>query len=67
MREVILREVIFVDSANSEAYHQAVTDKTRAVYIESAGNPKLDVPDSKRLQRLNMKQKSLLLLIIQVL
>jgi O-acetylhomoserine (thiol)-lyase len=41
------RKVTFVDSTNVEAYRQAITDKTRAVYIESIGNPKLDIPDFK--------------------
>ncbi|MDW5550684.1 O-acetylhomoserine aminocarboxypropyltransferase/cysteine synthase family protein [Methanosarcina sp.] len=39
------RKVIFVDSTDVEAYRKAITEKTRAVYIESLGNPKLDVPD----------------------
>lgn len=41
------RKVTFVDSTDLEAYRKAITDKTRAVYIESVGNPKLDVPDFK--------------------
>ena len=39
------RKVIFVDSADPEAFSAAITDRTRAVYAESIGNPKLDVPD----------------------
>ncbi len=39
------RKVIFVDSTDLEAYRQAITEKTRAIYIESVGNPKLDIPD----------------------
>lgn len=39
------RKVIFVDSTDIEAYRKAINEKTRAVYIESLGNPKLDVPD----------------------
>lgn len=35
----------FVDSTNPEAFRQAINENTRAVYIESIGNPKLDVPD----------------------
>jgi len=34
----------FVDSKNPEAFRAAVSPKTRAIYIESLGNPKLDVP-----------------------
>lgn len=39
------RKVVFVDSTDPEAFRAAVTEKTRAVYAESIGNPKLDVPD----------------------
>lgn len=39
------RKVVFVDSTDLEAFSAAVTGKTRAVYAESIGNPKLDVPD----------------------
>jgi len=39
------RQVVFVDSRNPEAFRKAITPKTRAVYIETIGNPKLDVPD----------------------
>jgi O-acetylhomoserine (thiol)-lyase len=39
------RKVIFVDSTDPEAFSAAITEKTRAVYAESIGNPKLDVPD----------------------
>jgi O-acetylhomoserine (thiol)-lyase len=39
------RTVKFVDSQNPEAFRKAITPKTRAVYAETIGNPKLDVPD----------------------
>jgi len=39
------RSTTFVDSTDPEAFRQAVNENTRAVYIESIGNPKLDVPD----------------------
>lgn len=39
------RKVIFVDSTKPEEFHKAVTNKTRAIYAETIGNPKLDVPD----------------------
>ncbi|MBU2262346.1 MAG: O-acetylhomoserine aminocarboxypropyltransferase/cysteine synthase, partial [Proteobacteria bacterium] len=39
------RTVKFVDSQDPEAFKRAITDKTRAVYAETIGNPKLDVPD----------------------
>lgn len=39
------RTVRFVNSQTPEAFRQAVTDKTRAIFAETIGNPKLDVPD----------------------
>ena len=39
------RTVKFVNSRDPEAFRQAITPKTRALYIETIGNPKLDVPD----------------------
>jgi len=39
------RTVTFVDSRDPEAFRQAIGPKTRAVYVETIGNPKLDVPD----------------------
>jgi O-acetylhomoserine (thiol)-lyase len=46
------RKVIFVDSRNPDAFARAITDKTRAVYAETIGNPKLDVPDFEPLAAL---------------
>jgi len=46
------RNVKFVDSTDIEAYRQAITEKTRAVYIESIGNPKLDVPDFEAIAKI---------------
>jgi O-acetylhomoserine (thiol)-lyase len=39
------RTVKFVDSRDAGAFQRAITPKTRAVYAETIGNPKLDVPD----------------------
>jgi O-acetylhomoserine (thiol)-lyase len=39
------RHVIFVDSSNPDAFRSAITPKTKAIYAETIGNPKLDVPD----------------------
>lgn len=39
------RTVKFVDSCEPAAFKRAITPKTRAVYTETIGNPKLDVPD----------------------
>jgi O-acetylhomoserine (thiol)-lyase len=39
------RHVTFVESGDPEAFRRAINEKTRAVYVETVGNPKLDVPD----------------------
>jgi O-acetylhomoserine (thiol)-lyase len=35
----------FVDAGNPEAFRAAIGPKTKALYLESLGNPRLDVPD----------------------
>lgn len=35
----------FVEATDVEAYGRAITDRTRLVFVESLGNPRLDVPD----------------------
>jgi O-acetylhomoserine (thiol)-lyase len=39
------RTVRFVDSTKPAEFKAAINDKTKAVYAETIGNPKLDVPD----------------------
>lgn len=39
------RSTTFVDSRHPEAFQEAITPNTRALYVETIGNPKLDVPD----------------------
>ena len=39
------RTVRFVDSTRPTEFKAAINEKTRAVYAETIGNPKLDVPD----------------------
>jgi O-acetylhomoserine (thiol)-lyase len=39
------RKVTFVDSRDLVAFRKAITPRTRALYAETIGNPKLDVPD----------------------
>ena len=39
------RTVRFVNSGDLAELKSAITEKTRAVYFESIGNPKLDIPD----------------------
>jgi O-acetylhomoserine (thiol)-lyase len=49
---VLARTVKFVDSRNPEAFKRAIGPKTRAVYAETIGNPKLDVPDFETLAKI---------------
>ena len=46
------RTVKFVDSSDVTGFERAITDKTRAIYAETIGNPKLDVPDFERLAQI---------------
>ncbi len=39
------RTVKFVNSQDPDAFRNAITPRTRAIYAETIGNPKLDVPD----------------------
>jgi O-acetylhomoserine (thiol)-lyase len=39
------RTTVFVNSRDPGAFRQAITPRTRAIYVETVGNPKLDVPD----------------------
>ncbi len=41
--------VKFADGANYDAIEAAINEKTRAIYTETVGNPKLDVIDIERL------------------
>jgi O-acetylhomoserine (thiol)-lyase len=43
------RTVKFVDSGSPEEFEKAISEKTKALYVESIGNPKLDVPDFEKL------------------
>jgi O-acetylhomoserine (thiol)-lyase len=45
-------KVIFVDPADPENFRKAVTDKTKAFYVESLGNPKLDVIDIEKVSKI---------------
>ena len=46
------RTTRFVNSRDPEAFRRAITPKTRAVYVETIGNPKLDVPDFEAIARI---------------
>ena len=46
------RYVTFVDSTKPEEFKKAITGKTRAIYAETIGNPKLDVPDFEAIAKI---------------
>jgi len=46
------RTVRFADSRRPEDFRKAITGKTKAVYAETIGNPKLDVPDFEILAKI---------------
>jgi len=46
------RTARFVDSRSPAAFRAAITPKTRAIYIETIGNPKLDVPDFEAIAKI---------------
>ncbi len=46
------RQVKFVDSRSPDAFRKAITPKTRALFCETIGNPKLDVPDFEALAKI---------------
>ena len=46
------RTVKFVNSRDPDAFRQAITPKTRAIYAETIGNPKLDVPDFEAIAKI---------------
>jgi O-acetylhomoserine (thiol)-lyase len=43
------RTVKFVDSGSPEEFKNTISGNTKALYVESIGNPKLDVPDFEKL------------------
>ena len=45
----------FIDPDDSEAFDKAVSENTRLIYIESIGNPKLNIPDIKKLAEIAHK------------
>jgi O-acetylhomoserine (thiol)-lyase len=50
------RTVKFVDSGSPEAFRKAITPRTRAVFAETIGNPKLDVPDFEALAKISHEE-----------
>ncbi|MDX9702631.1 MAG: O-acetylhomoserine aminocarboxypropyltransferase/cysteine synthase [Candidatus Auribacterota bacterium] len=43
--------VNFVDNPTAENFEKAITSKTKAVYVETIGNPKLDVADVENISK----------------
>jgi O-acetylhomoserine (thiol)-lyase len=48
----LARKAIFVDSQKPSEFKKAITPKTRALYAETIGNPKLDVPDFEAISKI---------------
>ena len=48
----------FVDPDDPDNFSKAINDKTRAVYIESIGNPKLDILDVESISKIAKKNKT---------
>jgi O-acetylhomoserine (thiol)-lyase len=46
------RTVKFVDSTKPEEFRKAIGPKTKAIYAETIGNPKLDVPDFETISKI---------------
>ncbi|MFO7535706.1 MAG: O-acetylhomoserine aminocarboxypropyltransferase/cysteine synthase family protein [Kiritimatiellia bacterium] len=46
------RSAKFVNSGDIEGFKKAIGPKTRAIYCETIGNPKLDVPDFEALSKI---------------
>ncbi len=49
------RKATFVDSTRPEEFEKAITSRTRAIYAETIGNPKLDVPDFEAIAQIAHK------------
>lgn len=46
------RNVRFVESTKPSEFEKAINDKTRAIFAETIGNPKLDIPDFERIAQI---------------
>jgi len=46
------RKTTFVDSSKPEEFKKAINKKTKLIYIETIGNPKLDVPDFDKIAKI---------------
>lgn len=50
-------QVKFVDGDETSEFEKLIDDKTKAIYVETIGNPKYNVPDFKSLSALAKKYK----------
>lgn len=50
-------ETTFVDADNPENFKKAIKDNTKAVFVESLGNPKLDVIDLEAVGKITKEHK----------
>jgi len=46
------RTTKFVESSRPEEFKKAITPRTRAIYAETIGNPKLDIPDFEAIAKI---------------
>jgi len=46
----------FVESTDIKSFKEAITEKTRLIYLETLGNPKLDIPDIKAISQVAHKK-----------
>jgi O-acetylhomoserine (thiol)-lyase len=46
------RHVNFVNSEDIDAFRTGINERTKAIYLESIGNPKLDTPDFEAISRI---------------
>lgn len=46
------RKTTFVDSSKPEEFKKAIRKKTKLIYVETIGNPKLDVPDFDKIAKI---------------
>lgn len=42
-------QVVYVDSCDVAGYRKAISSRTRLIFLETIGNPQLDVPDLKQI------------------
>jgi len=50
--EKLARHVVFVDSLKPTEFRKAIKKNTKAIYAETIGNPKLDVPDFEAIAKI---------------